>query len=75
MFDFFQKAEPNVLVAFIQLGMTVHPPEEVKCWSLRIHVFLFSPESGEQNVTRLRWQMYKKNHSASEKMSPTREAL
>ena len=37
--NFFQKAEPIVLVAFIQLGMTVHPPEDGKCWSLRIHVF------------------------------------
>ena len=67
-----QKAGPNVFAAFIQIGNIVYPSKKLICWSSKLYVFLFSSDR-QQNATNL--QIFKKNESAPEKLSPTRESL
>ena len=71
-----QKAGPNVLAAFIQIGNIVYPPEEAD--NMRVfkivRICLLS-SAGQQNVTNLHLQMFKKNECAPEKLPSTRESL
>ena len=69
-----QLAGTNVLAAFIQIGNIVYPPEKADMLVFKIVRVLFS-SAGQQNVTKLRLQMFKKNESAPEKLPPTRIAL
>ena len=70
-----QKAGPNVLAAFLHTGNNVYPPEKADTLVFKIVcVYLFS-SAGQQNLTKLRFQMFKKNGSAPEKLPPTRIAL
>ena len=69
-----RKARPHVLAAFIQIGNIVYPPEKANLLVFKIvRVYLFS-SAGQQNITKLRLQMFKKNEFAPEKMPPTRIA-
>ena len=70
-----QKAGPNVLAAFIQIGNIVYPPEKAHMLVFKIvRVQLFS-SAGQKNITKLRLQMFKKKESAPEKLPPTRITL
>ena len=61
-----QKAGPNVLAAFIQIGNIVYPQEKADMLVCKIvRVYLFSSD-GQQNATKLHLQMFKKNESAPE---------
>ena len=53
----------------------MYPPEKADIWIFNIvRVYLFSSD-GQQNITKLRLQMFKKNESAPEKLPPTRIAV
>ena len=70
-----QKAGPNVLAAFIQIGNILYPPEKADMLFFKIlRVYLFS-SAGQQNITKLRLQMFKKNESAPRKLPSTAESL
>ena len=73
--EIIQKAGPNVFAAFIQIGNIVYPPEKADILVFKIvRVYLFS-SAGQQNITKLRLQMFKKNEFAAEKLPLTRIAL
>ena len=56
-----QNAGPNVLAAFFQIGNVVYPPEKADMLVFKIvRVYLFS-SAGQQNITKLRLQMFKNN--------------
>ena len=70
-----QKAGPKVIAVFIQIGNIVYLPEKADMLVFKIvRVYLFS-SAGQQNITKLHLQMFKKNESAPEKLPPTRIAL
>ena len=70
-----QKAGPKVIAVFIQIGNIVYPPEKADMLVFKIvRVYLFS-SAGQQNITKLHLQMFKKNESGPEKLPPTRIAL
>ena len=70
-----QKAGPKVLAAFIQIGIILYPPEKADMLFFKIvRVYLFS-SAGQQNITKLRLQMFKKNESAPGKLPSTAESL
>ena len=67
-----QKAETKVRAAFIHIGNIVYPPQKADMLVFKIvRVNLFSLAE-EQNITKLRLQMFKKNESTPEKLPPTR---
>ena len=69
------KAERNVLAAFIHIGNIVYPPEKADMLVFKsVRVYLFSL-GGQQNITKLRLQMSKKNESSPKKLPLTRIAL
>ena len=53
----------------------MYPPEKADLLVFKIvRVYLFS-SAGQQNITKLHLQMFKKNESADENLPPTRIAL
>ena len=45
------------------------------CWSSKLYMFVLLSSAGQQNVTELHFQMFKKNDFAPEKLPPIRESL
>lgn len=70
-----QKASPNVKNAFIQLGKTERPTDEVKAGLEEYVCRLYQPKSKINDVKSLRWEMFRKSQAEAEKLPPTQAVL
>ena len=69
------KASSHVKSAFIQLGKTDRPTDEVNAGLEEYVCRLYQPKSKINDVKSLRWEMFRKSQAEAEKLPPTQAVL
>jgi len=70
-----QKASPNMLTAFKNLGSTITPTRETEAALEEFVCQLFQPQTKKKDVGQLRWEMFKRSQAESERLPPTAAVL
>ena len=71
----FRNANKDNFKAFVQLGQTPVPSNEVFQGPEEFVCLLFAPKVKIRDLGQLRWHLFKKNKAEAEKLPPTKAAL